>query len=96
MDYLQYFKYYNFDKYWTIQIVLNLIINGLPSILKKLFISLFIKTFTVLNLIINGLPSILDCVKVARLKKSVLNLIINGLPSILPFNICPSPVAVEF
>ena len=37
-------------------VVLNLIINGIPSILRKLvFINCI---FTVLNLIINGIPSI--------------------------------------
>ena len=38
--------------------VLNLIINGLPSILKKDIQSYFV--LKVLNLIINGLPSILN------------------------------------
>ena len=38
--------------------VLNLIINGLPSILLKMN-TLNTKEFKVLNLIINGLPSIL-------------------------------------
>ena len=38
-------------------IVLNLIINGIPSILKM--ISNKIKEYRVLNLIINGIPSIL-------------------------------------
>ena len=38
--------------------VLNLIINGLPSILKRLNFSQ--NKVVVLNLIINGLPSICD------------------------------------
>ena len=38
--------------------VLNLIINGIPSILKKLTAAIG-RSFGVLNLIINGIPSIL-------------------------------------
>ena len=38
-------------------LVLNLVINGLPSILK-LELELVVKVFSVLNLVINGLPSI--------------------------------------
>ena len=66
--------------------VLNLIINGLPSIpLNKAGLADTLNDL-VLNLIINGLPSILSL----NLKKEtpkngymvVLNLIINGLPSI--------------
>ena len=39
-------------------VVLNLIINGIPSILK-IKIDNYIISFEVLNLIINGIPSIL-------------------------------------
>ena len=62
MDYLQYF--YSITKIFIIVIncVLNLIINGLPSILAKPQNICFI--FGVLNLIINGLPSILSKVRV--------------------------------
>ena len=56
MDYLQYFMIIpNEDR--TEEIVLNLIINGLPSIHSRLeFLNDVEKV--VLNLIINGLPSI--------------------------------------
>mgnify|MGYP001685788660 CR=1 FL=1 len=63
--------------------VLNLIINGLPSILMDQ-VKIIELCQEVLNLIINGLPSIPKC----RWKSTsfntfkVLNLIINGLPSI--------------
>ena len=68
--------------YISISIVLNLIINGIPSIHKKDIGCK--KVEGVLNLIINGIPSIplrgtienLDVLSV------VLNLIINGIPSI--------------
>ena len=41
--------------------VLNLIINGLPSILMKKIANITIRQkYNVLNLIINGLPSILS------------------------------------
>ena len=83
MDYLQYLekKLLNLLKLN----VLNLIINGLPSIhsiqrLKDKF-------GAVLNLIINGLPSILffNEIYINCGKHRVLNLIINGLPSILAY-----------
>ena len=79
MEYLQ----YNNNKLDTIILkkVLNLIINGIPSILNTH------KTATatniVLNLIINGIPSIPAFHPVDNLSKfKVLNLIINGIPSI--------------
>ena len=56
MDYLQYVKWYVY-KSENVG-VLNLVINGLPSILKINNIQLIIKII-VLNLVINGLPSIL-------------------------------------
>ena len=61
--------------------VLNLIINGLPSIqLLKVSINMLL---LVLNLIINGLPSIRVIINITNNNKlNVLNLIINGLPSI--------------
>ena len=57
MDYLQYkvARYATYAKYALA--VLNLIINGLPSIHKE--IVRMVVTLKVLNLIINGLPSIL-------------------------------------
>ena len=62
--------------------VLNLIINGLPSILIRLTVHICILS-NVLNLIINGLPSILIMKqKEKNFNFGVLNLIINGLPSI--------------
>ena len=80
MDYLQYIKQKtNVDLFK--EGVLNLIINGLPSILKLNFSSFF-TFYIVLNLIINGLPSILVNVYSYHYKVLVLNLIINGLPSI--------------
>ena len=80
MDYLQY-KGWGLDAY-TISGVLNLIINGLPSILQD-SITLG-RELKVLNLIINGLPSICSGLASDVVEKlQVLNLIINGLPSIL-------------
>ena len=79
MDYLQYS-----DVIYGIRtslLVLNLIINGLPSILNET-VAKYYKD-EVLNLIINGLPSILISLVIVALSFSVLNLIINGLPSIL-------------
>ena len=57
MDYLQYWRYgklHRRNKFW----VLNLIINGLPSIPDKEYQERD-EIADVLNLIINGLPSIL-------------------------------------
>ena len=62
-------------------VVLNLIINGLPS---KRWVGNYVKRTSVwvLNLIINGLPSKLDgLIQKPMIKIIVLNLIINGLPS---------------
>ena len=63
--------------------VLNLVINGIPSILrlKDKFNSLF--GIRVLNLVINGIPSILPKRNIwKRYEGQVLNLVINGIPSI--------------
>ena len=60
--------------------VLNLIINGLPSIPYSERVS--IEETLVLNLIINGLPSILQLIHFQIFPFQVSNLIINGLPSI--------------
>ena len=82
MDYLQYFFVKGFIRHFLE--VLNLIINGLPSI--PLFSSNSFPSLSssVLNLIINGLPSIHLRARVKAITKIVvLNLIINGLPSIL-------------
>ena len=58
MDYLQYS--HNFIYYLSIIFVLNLIINGLPSIRESMrHIQRDDAMYRVLNLIINGLPSIL-------------------------------------
>ena len=79
MDYLQYSKYL---KIGVAVAVLNLIINGLPSILENQC-NRYAKGL-VLNLIINGLPSIQRRKwNEKNIWKQVLNLIINGLPSIL-------------
>ena len=56
MEYLQYSK--QTKNYGTNFIVLNLVINGIPSILINVFLSVLISLF-VLNLVINGIPSIL-------------------------------------
>ena len=80
MEYLQYFAkskliFFNFS-------VLNLIINGIPSILAADAAD-GADAVVVLNLIINGIPSILkECIW-RRNCIQVLNLIINGIPSIL-------------
>ena len=59
MEYLQYCKNHN-EEIWKRAKVLNLIINGIPSIPRPRIYSFIFKIF-VLNLIINGIPSILDC-----------------------------------
>ena len=56
MDYLQYSTNKRFKGYGIL--VLNLIINGLPSILNNIH-DMYVCCNMVLNLIINGLPSIL-------------------------------------
>ena len=56
MDYLQYYASFTISAFVIVK-VLNLIINGLPSILKTTDTGFF-DIDTVLNLIINGLPSI--------------------------------------
>ena len=63
--------------------VLNLIIDGLPSIQLFEWEAFFVYWY-VLNLIIDGLPSILqsNIARTLRNAKEVLNLIIDGLPSI--------------
>ena len=66
--------------------VLNLIINGLPSILI-IMSNGQVFDVCVLNLIINGLPSIQEYGSPVGNGYFVLNLIINGLPSILNKNI---------
>ena len=82
MDYLQYYVVIELPE--ELKKVLNLIINGLPSIRRKLHS--YRKWFNeVLNLIINGLPSIHDYIKIGISTLTVLNLIINGLPSILRY-----------
>ena len=63
--------------------VLNLIINGLPSIHIQNGKDLTLLKTGVLNLIINGLPSIRNMSTSPLYLTVVLNLIINGLPSIL-------------
>ena len=55
MDYLQYERFGG-NKTLALFSVLNLIINGLPSIHEQIFLDISFQS--VLNLIINGLPSI--------------------------------------
>ena len=62
-------------------VVLNLIITGIPSILFKNAEERFRKF--VLNLIITGIPSIRTTVEDEEEIIKVLNLIITGIPSIL-------------
>ena len=83
MEYLQYYDT-NVSYVGVLDEVLNLIINGIPSILS-ISLSQNVIMFVVLNLIINGIPSIQDrMVKVYLIIFiKVLNLIINGIPSIL-------------
>ena len=84
MDYLQYSNFGKLEKINTVVMVLNLIINGLPSIQGQDNEDLSPEC-NVLNLIINGLPSILKkLIRWLQLLLIVLNLIINGLPSIPP------------
>ena len=60
MDDLQYRKWINASIGWNRSKVLNLVINGWPSILKRrLQIFQFSNILWVLNLVINGWPSIL-------------------------------------
>ena len=61
--------------------VLNLVINGIPSILiaRSTASPLY---EVVLNLVINGIPSILKQAVENLSISAVLNLVINGIPSI--------------
>ena len=64
-------------------LVLNLVINGMPSILANNNITSNC-SLEVLNLVINGMPSIQNRIKeLLENAKHVLNLVINGMPSIL-------------
>ena len=69
--------------------VLNLVINGMPSILRK---ALRCRGCAkcVLNLVINGMPSILKYINniMEVIQMEVLNLVINGMPSILTVIVC--------
>ena len=80
MDYLQYWN--GWELIGCLYNVLNLIINGLPSIPERVSIE-EPQEDGVLNLIINGLPSIQFHTDSLEYRYRVLNLIINGLPSIL-------------
>ena len=82
MDYLQY-RNYNTVGADIINIVLNLVINGLPSILKEVY-----------EMVLRYVQSFKPCYKWITFNTSdedikemkdlwVLNLVINGLPSIL-------------
>ena len=66
--------------------VLNLVINGMPSILRMVATNNTINMY-VLNLVINGMPSIPFNKMLDSFRRSteVLNLVINGMPSILNF-----------
>ena len=79
MEYLQ----YNIAKDAVIQrlqSVLNLVINGIPSIPHKKGSKS--GSPLVLNLVINGIPSIQHTIYSMSTFNSVLNLVINGIPSI--------------
>ena len=86
MEYLQY-KYVEVKSITRLQNVLNLIINGIPSILCSEGDKSKTPLIVVLNLIINGIPSILKSINVSTGIITVLNLIINGIPSILIYDI---------
>ncbi len=67
--------------------VLNLVINGMPSIHNALLTVHNKDLDIVLNLVINGMPSILlGMIRCKCWKNGVLNLVINGMPSILKEN----------
>ena len=79
MEYLQYKN--RCESYKQYVEVLNLIINGIPSILGEY--KSMLHASEVLNLIINGIPSIQNkTIFSMKVKVVVLNLIINGIPSI--------------
>ena len=79
MEYLQYSESnYHGQGYG---LVLNLIINGIPSIPES-YSQVAEEVEDVLNLIINGIPSIPPGSIVRTGAFAVLNLIINGIPSI--------------
>ena len=81
MDDLQYRKMDSIIG-WSI-VVLNLVINGWPSILEEAQPDGSVVK-KVLNLVINGWPSILEEAQPdGSVVKKVLNLVINGWPSIL-------------
>ena len=81
MEYLQYSR---IGKNWDFSstTVLNLVINGIPSILTYAKYAACVVVI-VLNLVINGIPSIHTQAR-KELEKDirVLNLVINGIPSI--------------
>ena len=80
MDDLQYNREQKESK--DLSYVLNLVINGWPSIPEER--NSFVKWYEVLNLVINGWPSILYFSgQIQNLIVMVLNLVINGWPSIL-------------
>ena len=58
MDYLQYALQLGSTLKKANNFVLNLVINGLPSILKNNILLTKQNIYAVLNLVINGLPSI--------------------------------------
>ena len=79
MEYLQYKELEELEKQY--EEVLNLIINGIPSI--RYIGETPIMHSIVLNLIINGIPSIRKhLINRIMSLQLVLNLIINGIPSI--------------
>ena len=87
-----YYKWITFNTLWNSYVLecnmenklLNLIINGLPSIPNVFSQNTTKKSLLILNLIINGLPSIPLINDLTRVLccRIILNLIINGLPSI--------------
>ena len=84
MDYLQYNNSKRHFKSMLSIAVLNLVINGLPSIRKEHVLTVSIFNPDVLNLVINGLPSRPQIARyIGETYGLVLNLVINGLPSIL-------------
>ena len=82
MEYLQYYAP-KMQKHDYPNYVLNLVINGIPSI-QKAYVSIDLFQKKVLNLVISGIPSIpKSCNGGGYHQPLVLNLIITGIPSIL-------------
>ena len=78
-----------------VEAVLNLVINGWPSILMEKLAGMTDMELEVLNLVINGWPSILVLFwwMPVLIVFYVLNLVINGWPSILFYRSSDSSIS---